>query len=150
MRSMKGSSGPPKALVKELADLGYALMRLLFQEAKEVFAQHGLSPQKSHLLTLLAQGVNLPSRLAEHLEVQPSQVSHLLAAMEEEGLLERAPDPEDRRRTLLRLTPKGEELHRKVEEAWLSAFARHLSRLEEEDLLRFRAILRKLTGVAHG
>ncbi|WP_337845156.1 MarR family transcriptional regulator [Thermus sp.] len=146
---MKGSSSPPKALVRELADLGYTLMRLLFQEAKEVFARYGLSPQKNHLLNLLAQGVNLPSRLAEHLEVQPSQVSHLLSAMEEEGLLERTPDPEDRRRTLLRLTPRGEALRREVEEAWLSAFARHLARLEEEEVLRFREILKKLTGVGH-
>jgi DNA-binding MarR family transcriptional regulator len=101
-------NGPPAPLVEELSHLGYALMRLLLQRAKEVFAKEGLSLLQAEVLRLVREGVNAPSRLAEHLEVQPSQVSHLLASLEEAGLVERHLDPEDRRRVLLRLTPKGE------------------------------------------
>ena len=81
-------NGPPPPLVQELAALGYALTHALYTEAKELLVKEGLSPRKAHLLGLLAKGVDLPSQLAELREVHPSQVSHLLAALEEEGLVQ--------------------------------------------------------------
>jgi len=140
-------NGPPAPLVEELSHLGYALMRLLLQRAKEVFAKEGLSLLQAEVLRLVREGVNAPSRLAEHLEVQPSQVSHLLASLEEAGLVERRLDPEDRRRVLLHLTPKGEEAQKRLKEAWLAAYSQHLARLHPEELLLFRDLLRKLTEV---
>ncbi|SDE58806.1 DNA-binding transcriptional regulator, MarR family [Thermus arciformis] len=142
--------GPPLPLVEELSRLGYALMRLLLARAKEVFAQEGLSLLQAEVLRLVKEGVSAPSRLAEHLEVQPSQVSHLLVSLEEAGLLGRHPDPEDRRRVLLRLTEKGEAVERRLQEAWLRAYGQHLARLEAGELLLFRDLLRKLTGVERG
>ena len=140
-------NGPPAPLVEELSHLGYALMRLLLQRAKEVFAKEGLSLLQAEVLRLVREGVNAPSRLAEHLEVQPSQVSHLLASLEEAGLVERRLDSEDRRRVLLHLTPKGEEAQKRFKEAWLAAYSQHLARLNPEELLLFRDLLGKLTEV---
>ena len=76
--------------------MGYALTHALYTEAKELLVKEGLSPRKAHLLGLLAKGVDLPSQLAELLEVHPSQVSHLLAALEAHGPAERSPDPQAR------------------------------------------------------
>jgi len=143
-------NGPPAPLVEELSRLGYALMRLLLARAKEVFAQEGLSLLQAEVLRLVKEGASTPSRLAEHLEVKPSQVSHLLASLEEAGFLERQPDLEDRRRVLLRLSPKGEEAQARLKEAWLAAYSQHLSRLDPQELLLFRDLLRKLTEAAHG
>ena len=140
-------NGPPAPLVEELSHLGYALMRLLLQRAKEVFAKEGLSLLQAEVLRLVREGVNAPSRLAEHLEIQPSQVSHLLASLEEAGLVERRLDSEDRRRVLLHLTPKGEEAQKRFKEAWLAAYSQHLARLNPEELLLFRDLLGKLTEV---
>ena len=140
-------NGPPAPLVEELSHLGYALMHLLLQRAKEVFAKEGLSLLQAEVLRLVREGVNAPSRLAEHLEVQPSQVSHLLASLEEAGLVERRLDSEDRRRVLLHLTPKGEEAQKRFKEAWLAAYSQHLARLNPEELLLFRDLLGKLTEV---
>lgn len=142
--------GPPTPLVEELSRLGYALMRLLLSRAKEIFAQEGVSLLQAEVLRLVGEGVQLPSRLAEQLEVLPSQVSHLLASLEETGLLERHPDPQDRRRVLLRLTPKGEALNRRLKEAWLQAYEQQLARLSPEELLLFRDLMRKLTEVEGG
>ncbi len=139
-------NGPPAPLVQELSQLGYTLMRLLLAQAKEVFAQEGLSLLQAEVLRLVKGGVNAPSRLAEHLEVQPSQVSHLLASLEEGGLLARELDPQDRRRVHLRLTPKGLEVAERLQAAWLSLFGQRLARLEAKELLLFRDLLRKLTG----
>ncbi|AEV16516.1 MAG: winged helix DNA-binding protein [Thermus sp.] len=143
-------NGPPAPLVEELSRLGYALMRLLLSQAKEVFAREGLSLQQAEVLRLVKEGVLLPSRLAEHLEVLPSQVSHLLASLEEAGLLERSPDLEDRRRVHLRLTPKGEAVQARMQAAWLQVFGQQLSRLNPEEVLLFRDLLRKLTEVGRG
>ncbi|WP_038046070.1 MarR family winged helix-turn-helix transcriptional regulator [Thermus caliditerrae] len=143
-------NGPPLTLVEELSRLGYALMRLLFARAKEVFAKEGVSPLQAEALRLVAEGVRLPSRLAEHLEVLPSQVSHLLASLEEAGLLERHPDPEDRRRVQLQLTPKGKAVQGRLQAAWLEAYRQHLSRLNTAELLAFRDLLKKLTEVERG
>ncbi|WP_243027299.1 MarR family winged helix-turn-helix transcriptional regulator [Thermus albus] len=140
-------NGPPAPLVEELSRLGYTLMRLLLARAKETFTQEGLSLLQAEVLRLVKEGIQLPSRLAEHLEVLPSQVSHLLASMEEAGLLRRQPDPEDRRRVLLRLTPKGEAVQKRLQEAWLRAYGQHLARLSPEELNLFRNLLRKLTEV---
>jgi DNA-binding MarR family transcriptional regulator len=140
-------NGPPAPLVEELSHLGYALMHLLLQRAKEVFAEEGLSLLQAEVLRLVREGVNAPSRLAEHLEVQPSQVSHLLASLEEAGLVERRLDSEDRRRVLLHLTPKGEEAQKRLKEAWLAAYSQYLARLNPEELLLFRDLLGKLTEV---
>ncbi|WP_243029415.1 MarR family winged helix-turn-helix transcriptional regulator [Thermus altitudinis] len=140
-------NGPPAPLVEELSRLGYALMRLLLARAKETFTQEGLSLLQAEVLRLVKEGIQVPSRIAEHLEVLPSQVSHLLASMEEAGLLKRQPDPEDRRRVLLRLTPKGEAVQKRLQEAWLRAYGQHLARLSPEELNLFRNLLRKLTEV---
>ncbi len=140
-------NGPPAPLVEELSWLGYALMRLLLARAKETFTQEGLSLLQAEVLRLVKEGIQVPSRIAEHLEVLPSQVSHLLASMEEAGLLRRQPDPEDRRRVLLRLTPKGEAVQKRLQEAWLRAYGQHLARLSPEELNLFRNLLRKLTEV---
>ncbi len=139
-------NGPPAPLVQELSQLGYTLMRLLLAQAKEAFAQEGLSLLQAEVLRLVKGGVSAPSRLAEHLEVQPSQVSHLLASLEEGGLLARELDPVDRRRVHLRLTQRGLEVARRLEAAWLSLFGQRLARLEAPELLLFRDLLRKLTG----
>ena len=134
--------------------MGYALTHALYTEAKELLAKEGLSPRKAHplrplahLLGLLAKGVDLPSQLAELLEVHPSQVSHLLAALEEEGLVERSPDPQDRRKVKLFLTPKGREAAARAEALWLAVFGRRLARLSPEEQAAFLRILRKLTEV---
>ena len=129
-------NGPPPPLVQELAALGYALTHALYTEAKELLVKEGLSPRKAHLLGLLAKGVDLPSQLAE-----------LLAALEEEGLVERSPDPQDRRKVKLFLTPKGREAAARAEALWLAVFGRRLARLSPEEQAAFLRILRKLTEV---
>ena len=112
-------NGPPPPLVQELAALGYALTHALYTEAKELLVKEGLSPRKAHLL----------------------------AALEEEGLVERSPDPQDRRKVKLFLTPKGREAAARAEALWLAVFGRRLARLSPEEQAAFLRILRKLTEV---
>ena len=45
--------------------------------------------------------------LAEHVHLDLSTISRHLRGLEESGLIERSPDPDDRRASLLGLTPEG-------------------------------------------
>src|SRR5579862_5589842 len=53
-----------------------------------------------------------PGELAEHEKVQPPSMTRVIAALEERGLVMRAPHPTDRRQVMLTATDQGEELVR--------------------------------------
>lgn len=71
----------------------------------------GLSPVQCHVLHLIEPGRPLPMRrLAETLSCDASNVTGLVDRLEERGLVERLPSPNDRRVKVLRLTSAGENL----------------------------------------
>jgi len=74
----------------------------------ERLAPFGLTPAHAGILWNLASQPNMTQRvLAEHLGAFPSRLVLLLDELEKKGLLERRPDPKDRRSHALRLTPAG-------------------------------------------
>ena len=84
--------------------------------------------------------------LARAESVKPQSMGGTLAAMEEEGLVERQPHPTDRRQILYALTDEGREARRKVSLAkreWLLAAIAQLSRGEQKTLLAAVDIIRR-------
>jgi DNA-binding MarR family transcriptional regulator len=80
-------------------------------------APTGVDRQTYPLLTSLARlGTLSAARLAEEIGIDRSNASRYADRLERAGLLERGADPQDRRATLLALTPRGSrvarELHR--------------------------------------
>ena len=80
--------------------------------------------------------------VAMTLAIDPSTASRLVEQRVKDGLLERSPDPDDRRRSVLRLTPSGYallaelaasriEMLSEVTEDWSSTDLRTLERLLE-------------------
>lgn len=71
---------------------------------------HGLTYPRARALFRLARKRNMTqSELAVELELEQATMVRLLDRMEENGLILRQPDPNDRRVKLLVLTPHGEE-----------------------------------------
>lgn len=71
---------------------------------------HGLTFPRARALFRLAKKQNMTqSELACELELEQATMVRLLDRMEENGLIERRPDPNDRRVKLLFLTAHGEE-----------------------------------------
>src|SRR2546430_14468696 len=62
------------------------------------------------LLVLAEEGPLVIGQIAQRLGIGLSTGGHLVDRLVQAGLAERTEDVEDRRRTLGRLTPKGEEL----------------------------------------
>ena len=68
----------------------------------------GLSDtQLAALAALERHGAMTPGELAEHEKVQPPSMTRVIAALEERGLVMRAPHATDRRQVVLTVTERG-------------------------------------------
>jgi DNA-binding MarR family transcriptional regulator len=74
-----------------------------------------LSPMQLKMMHALAPGRELPmSALAEELHCDASNVTGIVDRLEERGLIERRPDPADRRVKRLALTDDGEQTRERI------------------------------------
>lgn len=86
----------------------YDAARLLRNDFERRARPHGVTRAQWRVLVWLAARPELrQSQLAGLLEVTPIAVARLVDRMEAEGLLERLPDPADRRAWRLRLTARA-------------------------------------------
>lgn len=88
-----------------------------------------------------------PSRLtalAERCGFDPSTVSRQVADLERGGLLERTPDPDDRRAVLLKASPKGKRFLQRLEAGRLQRMQRLVGDWTEEELSTFATLLGRL------
>jgi DNA-binding MarR family transcriptional regulator len=89
-----------------------------------------------------------PGELAEHEKVQPPSMTRVVAALEERGLVVRAPHASDRRQVVLTVTDQGKEVvrqTRRLREAWLAQRLRELTPQERALLRQAAPILEKLS-----
>lgn len=91
--------------------VGFLISQLGFFSSKrfmEALAPAGIDPREFLLLRFVAASEGRSQQaLAERLGIPPSRMVALVDHLEEGGLLERRPDPDDRRVRGLHLTRKG-------------------------------------------
>ena len=80
------------------------------------------------------------SDLVQELHQPLPAISRTVRQMEQDGLVERLADPADRRKTLVRFTPKGYEACRQCEAALGDYFSSVMARLEPEQLAQMEAL----------
>ncbi len=111
-------------------------------------ASPGLSPSlTSALATVDTHGPLTPSELAKRERVQRPTATRLVARLEALGILQRAADPQDRRSSLLSVTPAGHALMEELRGRKTAYLAHRLEDLEPEEkdaLDRAAAILERL------
>jgi DNA-binding MarR family transcriptional regulator len=124
------------------------LARELEARLEPVYKAHGLEPGWHDVLaTLRRTGPPYqlrPTEFTDALMLTSSGTTKRLDRLEHAGLITRAPDPADRRGTLITLTPKGLELIDNVTEAHLDNERNLLAALSESEQRRLADILRKL------
>jgi MarR family transcriptional regulator, transcriptional regulator for hemolysin len=101
----------PKTETRELAFALNDAARLLRTCADQKAAQFGMSRAKWAVLARLDRFQGLKqAELADMLDLQPISLTRLLDNLCENGLIERRPDPDDRRAKRLFLTPAARPL----------------------------------------
>ena len=124
------------------------LARELEQRLEPVYRAHGLEPGWHDVLaTLRRTGAPYrvrPTEFTSALMLTSSGTTKRLDRLERAGLVERTPDPGDRRGVLITLTPAGHELIDGVTEAHLEHERRLLGALTETEQRRLADLLRVL------
>jgi DNA-binding MarR family transcriptional regulator len=95
----------------EKVPYGEQLYRILFQivgNKKNASLIESLRGENAVLTWLVRQEEDVhPGDLAEKLSLVPGRMTDILKTLEKKGMIRRERDPEDRRRVLVRITPKG-------------------------------------------
>ena len=102
----------PLPEVLEFMQVLWRVVHAAEQRSKRMASTHGVtSPQRLVLrLVGLQPGVSAGT-LAATLHVHPSTLTGVLRRLQERGLIARDPHPADRRRAVLRLTPRGRRVN---------------------------------------
>jgi DNA-binding MarR family transcriptional regulator len=134
----------PEAVVPALTQAIGQILRRLRAEANP----GGLNLSQTATLALLDENGGMTTAdLARAEAMKPQSMSTILASLEQEGLVERAPHPTDGRQILFSLTVRGVEARRKRRTAkheWLLAAVTKLSPSEQRTLLAAAELIRNL------
>jgi len=119
----------------------------LRQSIRPVFAAHDLTGPQWRVFRTLGEagGAGLtPGQISDELRVTPGNTTGIVDKLEEAGLTERAPHPDDRRAILIRLTARGDTVYRHVRPAFDERVAELLSCLSETEKRELTAALRRV------
>jgi len=135
----------PKRNNRELAFAINDVARLLRTYADHQAARFGMTRAKWAVLARLDSFEGLKqTELAEMLDLQPISLTRLLDGLAENGLIERRPDPDDRRAKRLYLTPGARPLLERLSVLGEDLMATALSGLEPSQV---NALLAQLSTV---
>jgi len=132
----------PRSLNREFAFTLNDVARMLRTYADYKAAQFGITRAQWVVLVRVDRSEGLKqSELAEILDLQPISLTRLLDKLCECGLIERRPDPIDRRAKRLFLTPTAHPLLEKLGDLGESLMATALAGVERESVERMVAQL---------
>jgi len=103
--------------------------------------------QLSVLMTLQKEGPLTPGGLAMRERVRPPSMTRVIAALAEQGLVERCADPMDGRQVLVSVSQAGREFvaaEQRASQEWLQRRLAELDRDERDTLLRAAGLISAL------
>jgi len=142
------------ATVSESAVAAARDLRVVFsrlrRRLKELATADDLTPSQTAVLIRLAKdGPASTSQLAGAERVRPQSMATTLTGLDRHGLIERKPDPDDGRRQLITLTPRGRrhaESDRRVRDEWLvQTLQDRYTERERQIINEALALLQRLT-----
>lgn len=107
-------------------------------------SKHGLSEGRIRVMFILRFGPRTLGDIADRCGVSPRNITGLVDGLEKDGLVERVPDPSDRRAIRAQLTEKGQEKVALVGEEVLEARRSVAAGFTEEDLAELRHLCLRL------
>ncbi|MFB6717163.1 MULTISPECIES: MarR family winged helix-turn-helix transcriptional regulator [unclassified Streptomyces] len=132
-------------LTLEVVELIGTVVARYYEEYDEAAAAHSLTGAQARVLGLLSLEPMPMRRIAKKLKCEPSNVTGIVDRLESRGLVERRPDPVDRRVKLAAPTEKGARTAQQLRDSL--TFAREpLAELSDEDRAVLRDLLRRMLG----
>lgn len=119
--------------------------------AAQLLAPLGLhAGQEALLLELDRTGPRIQAQLSEALGCEPPSVTLMTRKLEASGHIKRAPDPGDKRATVVALTDSGKALAEKIRQLWLTLAQETVRGLPPETLDQLPGILHTMSTNVSG
>ncbi|MFJ2212700.1 MarR family winged helix-turn-helix transcriptional regulator [Streptomyces sp. NPDC101062] len=132
-------------LTVEVLELIGTVVARYYEEYDLAAAEHSLTGAQARVLGLLSLEPMPMRRIAQNLKCEPSNVTGIVDRLEARGLVERRPDPADRRVKLAAPTEKGLSTAALLRDSL--GFARApLAGLSEEERTVLRDLLKRMLG----
>jgi DNA-binding MarR family transcriptional regulator len=130
---------------ESLSELFSTVARRLRRLSRDTVQPWDINPSQSRALgTIARHGVMRLRDLSEHLSIAPRSTTEVIDGLEARGLVERKPDPIDRRATLVGLTKHGREVSDAIRQAGRAEAERIFGSLSAADRAYLSRILRQL------
>ena len=124
------------------------LVRDLMGAELPVLEENGLSMWGySVLVALDRSAIRTQAALADAIGADKTRIIAILDELQDKGLIERMPDPEDRRARLLAITKDGRRVKEATQAAIQRGEERWLGTLSAGDRATFLRVLQELSGV---
>ncbi len=128
-----------------LPEAFWSVARRLRDTSQETLAPWDITPSHLRALRVLARhGTMRLTDLSDHLHIAPRSTTEVVDALESRGLVERRPDPGDRRATLVEVTEQGASVLDAIRAVRGTEAERVFGRLSQTDRAHLARILRKL------
>lgn len=139
-------TGRPYVLQEQIGHLLRRAHQRATQIFLETFEEAGLTPTQWAALAMLAQeGSASQNALGRVTAMDPATIQGVIRRLEERGLITREPDPDDKRRTSLRLSPDGEAVVGRYTASAVAVTEKTLSPLTPEERKKFLELLSRIS-----
>jgi DNA-binding MarR family transcriptional regulator len=139
------AGGPGSDGDETLPDAFMFVARQLRGTSQATLAPWDITPAQLRALRVLGHhGTQRMSQLSERLHIAARSTTEVVEALESRGLVERRPDPGDRRATLAELTQEGASVLSAIRAARGTEAERIFNRLSAADKAHLARILAKL------
>jgi DNA-binding MarR family transcriptional regulator len=128
-----------------LSEAFWAVARRLREMSRETLEPWDITPSHLRALRMLKRhGTMRLSELSDHLHIAPRSATEVVDALETRGLVQRRPDPSDRRATLVEVTGHGAAVLDAIRAARGTDTERVFGQLSPADRAALARILRAL------
>ncbi|MFH8367566.1 MarR family winged helix-turn-helix transcriptional regulator [Streptomyces sp. NPDC018031] len=138
---------PTDPLTTEVVGLIGSVVARYHEEYERAAAEHALTGAQARVLRLLAEEPSPMRRIAARLRCEPSNVTGIVDRLAARGLVERRPDPADRRVKLAVATALGKETASRLRGS-LDFADEPLAALSAGERTALRDLLRRMLGPA--
>ncbi|MFG2137526.1 MarR family winged helix-turn-helix transcriptional regulator [Streptomyces sp. NPDC048650] len=135
------------SLTVEVVDLIGTVVARYYEEYEHAAAEHSLTGAQARVLSLLTVEPLPMRKVAQRLKCEPSNVTGIVDRLESRGLVERRPDPADRRVKLAAPTDEGVRTAERLRTSL--DFAREpLGQLTVAERTLLKQLLQRMLGIA--